>query len=99
MFVVRNVFQCKPGKAGELAERFRRMVPLIEKQGAGTARVLVDTVASFWTVVFEIEVPDLATYERASSERDASAEMRDAMAGYMDLVEGGHREVFRLVDA
>jgi len=95
MYVIRNVFHCKPGKANDLAERFKKMIPHLEKAGAGKGRVLVDAVASFWTVVFEIEAPDLASYENAANQRNTNKEMGDIMAGYMDLVEGGHREVFR----
>jgi|SRR5262245_9882111 hypothetical protein len=98
MLVVRNVFHCKPGKAGELAERFRRVIPLMQREGAGPARVMVDVVSTYWTVVFEMEVADLAAYERALNDRAATPELRDAMGTYMELVEGGHREVFRLVE-
>jgi len=98
MYVVRNVFKCKPGKAGELAKKMRETRPLMQKLGAGNSRVMVDAVASFWTVVSEIEVSDLAAWEKALNDRAANEEMGKAMAGYMDLVEGGYREVFRLVE-
>ncbi len=98
MIVVRNVFRCKPGKAAELANRFRRSIPLMGDLGVGRARVMVDVVSSFWTVVFEMEANDLASYERALNERGATPEMREAMGDYMELVDGGHREVFKLID-
>jgi|SRR4051794_39696745 hypothetical protein len=97
MLVVRNVFRCKPGKASDLADRFRRMIPLMQAQGAPQARVMVDAVAGFWTVVFELQVADLAAYEKSLNDRNDSAEMRELMTGYMDLIEGGHREIFRLL--
>src|SRR3982751_2937528 len=96
MIVVRNVFRCKPGKASELASRFQKMVPMLAQANAGKARVLVDQVASFWTVVFEVEAEDLASHERTMSERGGSAEVREAMGDYMDVAGGGHREVFRI---
>jgi len=52
----------------------------------------------FWTVVFETEAPDLATFEKSFNQRPQSTEMAKAMEGYMDLVEEGHREVFALAE-
>ena len=98
MIVVRNVFRCKSGKATELAGRFQKMIPLAQQAGLGKGRVMVDLVSTFWTVVFEMETADLASYEQSFNERSSTPEMRDAMGNYMELVEGGHREVFKLVD-
>jgi len=62
MFVVRDVFQCRPGQAKALAEILKRALPHFESlDGFVNGRVMVDA------------------------------------AGYMDLVTGGHREIYRLV--
>ena len=95
MFVVRNVFKCKPGKAKEAVEKFKAAHALIEGDGV-SARVLVDEVAGFWTVVTEMEVEDLATFDRLMHERASREEVRQAMAGYLDLVDSGYREIFRI---
>lgn len=97
MIVVRNVFRCKPGKAGELAERMKKMVPLSKQAGAGEIRVLVDVIAGFWTVVLEMEAESMAAHEKLLEQRNNTPEMREAMGNYMELVEGGHREVYRRV--
>ena len=97
MYVVRDVFRCKPGHSKAIADRFKRSFPLMQKmQGFVSARVLVDAVSTYWTVVLEMEVETLAEFERQMNEYSASAEFRDAMKGYMDEVEGGHREIFRV---
>ena len=65
-------------------------------KGFVSARVLIDYVTSYWTVVLEIEVQSLADFERQMDEYSASPEFREAMKGYMDEVDGGHREIFKI---
>ena len=93
MFVIRNVFRCRPGQSRALIEKFQKAMPLMEgiKQ-----RVLVDEVATFWTVVIETETEDLAAFEKLLRERGSRQDVMDAMAGYMDLVESGYREIYRI---
>jgi heme-degrading monooxygenase HmoA len=98
MYVVRDVFRCKPGHSKSVAERFKKSFPLMQKmKGFVSARVLIDYVASYWTVVLEMEVESLGDLERQMSEYSASPEFREAMKGYMDEVDGGHREVYKIV--
>jgi hypothetical protein len=60
-------------------------------------RVMVDEVASFWTVVIETEVEDLAKFGETMKQYGYRKDIQEAMAGYMDLVDGGYREIFRIV--
>lgn len=93
MFLIRNVFKCKPGQAKNLIERFQKSMSLME---GVKHRILVDHVASFWTVVLEIETEDLAGYERQLSDYGSRTDVQEAMSGYMDSVESGYREIFRI---
>lgn len=98
MYLVRDIFQCKPGKAKDLVEKFRGTIRSMEQDDHFRApRLLVDTVASYWTVVLEAEVESLAEFEQHMREFGARPEVRAAMDGYMDLVTGGHREIWRIV--
>jgi hypothetical protein len=98
MYLVRDIFQCKPGKAGELAAKFKRTIPSMESEDRfRNCRVMVDAVASYWTVVLEAEFDSLADFERHMAEYSKRADVREVMAGYMDLVEGGRREIFKVV--
>jgi hypothetical protein len=98
MYVVRDIFRCKPGKAKELIEKFRRTLPVIEKLDRFTNnRIMVDVVADYWTVVIESDVEKLEDFERHLNEFGSRPEVREAMAGYMDLVIEGRREIYRLV--
>ena len=96
MIVVRNVFRCKPGKAKELVKKFKETIPTMKKAGGGEFRVLTDVSATFWTVVFENDVASLEAWEKMFEKMGTQPEMRKAMEGYMDLVDGGHREIFRI---
>ena len=98
MLIIREVFRCKPGKAGALIDKFKAMNALSEGRGQKSSRILVDAVSTYWTVITEFEVESLTAFEKEMAEYANDQEMRDAMAGYMDLVDGGHREIFRLVE-
>lgn len=98
MFLIRDVFRCKPGKAGALAAMFQQTVDSMEKEdGFTNCRLMVDAVATYWTVVLQAEVDDLAKFEHHMKTFGARPEVRESMAGYMDLVEGGHREIWRIL--
>ncbi len=97
MFVVRNVFKCKPGKAKTLIEKVKKVNDLMVAAGAvNNQRVLVDEVASFWTVVIENEVDDMTKFAESMQEYGSREDVQAAMAGYMDLVDGGYREIFKI---
>ena len=97
MFVVRNVFKCKPGKAKVLIEKLKKANQLMREAGSIIPeRVLVDEVAAFWTVVIETEVEDMAQFAESMREYGSRADVQEAMAGYLDIVDGGYREIFRI---
>lgn len=93
MFVIRNVFKCKPGQAKNLIGRFQKAMALMEDT---KQRILVDHVASFWTVVLETEVESIAAFEEQFQQYGERTDVQEAMSGYMDFVESGYREVFRI---
>ena len=95
MFVIRNVFLCKPGQAKNVIDKFKAVQPLMQDFAKHT--IMVDEVASFWTVVVQVETEDLATFQKMLHERGSDTRIQDAMSGYMDFVESGYREIFRVV--
>ena len=44
----------------------------------------------------EVEVDDLASFDKVMQERGSNPQVQQAMAGYTDLVESGYREIFRV---
>ena len=98
MIVIRNVFHCKPGQAKNLVKMFKETSTQPGMEGTKT-RVMTDLSAPFWTVVFETEAESLQAWENQMTALAAGGERantRDPMKGYMDLVEGGYREIFRV---
>jgi len=96
MYVIRDVFQTKPGKAKALVNIFKNASTHMHSMGVKQTRIMTDTVSSYWTVVLEIEVDSMEEYFQQFEGRKSNKEMEDAMKGYMDLVVGGHREIFKV---
>ena len=97
MFLIRNVFHAHPGKAKELVKIFKNASQHLETSGmVKNTRVLTDTASTFWTVIIESEVEDLNSYLSMAHGVSNSKELGEAMKGYIDLVNGGHREIFRI---
>ena len=97
MYVIRDIFRCKPGKAKLLVEKLRATLPSTEKEdGFRNCRLMVDAVATYWTVVLEAEFESLDQFEKHMTEFGRRPEVREALAGYMDLVDSGHREIYRV---
>jgi hypothetical protein len=98
MYVVRDVFDCKPGQSKAVADKFKAALPIVKPMpGFISGRILIDAVGSFWTVVLEMEVESLAMYEKQMTEYSSNEKMREVLKGYMDLINGGHREIFKVV--
>jgi hypothetical protein len=95
MYLVRDIFNTKPGKAKELVAKFKIAMPLFASIGAPPVRIMTDTVANYWTVVIESEVENLQTFFDMMR-TPPPPEAAKAMEGYMDLVNGGRREIFKI---
>ena len=95
MYLVRDVFQTKPGKAKDLVKLFKDVNKFIPKEGIGKTRVMTDVVSNYWTVVQEIEIESLTVWEKMSG-FTSKPEVREILKDYMTLVEGGHREIFKI---
>jgi hypothetical protein len=95
MYLIREVFKAKPGKAKELVKKFKAATPIFEKSGEGqNHKILTDVVAGYWTVIMQWETDDLGKFAANLRSTTGSPELGEIMKGYIDLVEGGHREIF-----
>jgi hypothetical protein len=80
------------------------MSKLNVKLGMPPMRVMTDFCAErFWTVVAEMEMQDLAAFEKMMAEPPPGsmeeADMKqfdEIMKGYHDLVDHGKREIFKI---
>ncbi|HEU6451167.1 MAG TPA: hypothetical protein VFT57_07075 [Gemmatimonadaceae bacterium] len=101
MLVIRDIMYCKPGKVRPMVEKFVAMSKLGEKSGMPRMRVMTDMCAErYWTVVAEMEVEDLQTFEQMMTSIQASDEdakkFEEIMKGYHDLVDSGRREIYKV---
>ncbi len=96
MYLIRDVFHTKPGKAKELVKKFKQAAPFFEKQGLKGFKVMTDIATTYWTVVIESEVDDLGEFGREVRGGTSAPELGKIMEGYMDLVTEGYREIYLL---
>ena len=94
IYLIRDVLHAKPGKAKYLVKKFKEAAPYFEKQGLKNVRVMTDIAAPYWTVVIESQVNDLGSFAKNIRGETSQPEVREIMKGYMDLVDGGYREIF-----
>ena len=101
MLLIREVMYCKPGKVRPLLEKFQAMTKLMQRTGMGKMRVLTDVSAErYWTVVSEMEVKDLKSFEDMMSGQGQNPqdqkEFEKIMQGYHELVDHGRREIYKI---
>ena len=76
MFIVRDMFNAKPGMAGKLAKLMKEVMTM---QGA-KGRVLSDAVANYNTVIMEMEYSSLTEIEQRMKEyMEGRPEMKQKM--------------------
>jgi hypothetical protein len=93
MIVVRDVFQAKYGKGGEL-------VALLKEQqstsGRAYTRILTDASGPFFTVVGEFNLASLAEWEQQASAIFSDPDFGQWFARMVPLVESGRREFWNV---
>lgn len=101
MLLIREIMYCKPGKVRPLVEKFLAMAKLSAKLGMPKMRLMTDVSAErYWTLVAEMEVANMAEFERVmqggGQNTEAMKEFENIMKGYHDLVEHGRREIYKI---
>lgn len=101
MYLIRELMYCMPGKVRPMVEKFLAMSKLSEKLGMPKMRVMTDFAAEqYWTIVSEMEVPDLQSFEQMMSNPQGSPDdlkkFDEIMKGYHDLVDHGKREIYKI---
>ena len=101
MIVIRNVFQLKFGKTREAIALLKEGAAIQQKALAGvdfSTRLLTDVTGPFYTVVMELTVPNLSTFETAGPRLFGDKDWQAHYQKLTPLVESGHREVFTIVE-
>jgi len=96
MIVVRDVFQAKYGKGGDVVALFKEARERWPEAARYGRRILTDASGPFFTIITETEVESLAAWEQLLSEVFANPEF-GAWFGRMEtLVESGRREFYTI---
>ncbi len=94
MLIVRDVFQARYGRGGDLVALMK------EAQAQWPAhyadRILTDASGSFFTVVAETKVDSLAAWEGRQAEVLGLSGFADWFERMTDLVENGRREFYNV---
>jgi hypothetical protein len=94
MILVRDVFQAKYGKGGDLVALFQEAKKMSPNAYAG--RILTDASGPFFTVVAETEVESLAAWEQLIASIFSMPEFGEWFARTEPLVESGRREFYHI---
>ena len=94
MILVRDVFQAKYGKGGELVALFKELRQQRLRQFVD--RILTDASGPFFTVVVEATVESLAAWEQHLAYDFSLPEFGEWFARMTPLVESGRREFYHL---
>jgi hypothetical protein len=101
MIVIRNVFQLKFGKAREAIALMREARAIEKRVMAGleySSRMLTDVTGPFYSLVLELTVPILATFDSNAPRLFGEKEFQENSKKMAPLVESGQREVFSIVE-
>lgn len=97
MYMAREIFHCKPGKAKDVVAKFKKLSVILREQGYGQSRICTDVSGeNYWTVVVEQDIEkidDLAEMSRTVMNDPRTAE---AMKDYHDLILSGRREIYKV---
>lgn len=97
MYLIQETFHAKPGKAKELVRKFKAAAPIFEASQQGqNFRIMTDVASNYWTVIMQYELEDIGAFLGQLRSSTGSPELQGIMAGYLELVEGGKREIFLL---
>lgn len=97
MYVIREVLHCKPGKVRPMVDKFRALSNAVEETGQEPLRLLTDAGGErFWTIIVEAKVERVDDFFALEQKLMENGSLRETMADYHDLVESGHREIYRV---
>lgn len=101
MVVIRNVFQLKFGKTREAVALAKESVAIQKRVLAGkdfSTRLLTDVTGPFYTLVLELTLPNVATFETNAPRLFGDKDWQANYQKMTPLVESGHREIFTIVE-
>jgi len=97
MYVIREVVRCRPGKVGQMIDKFKLIGSAMREMGHEPFRLLTDVTGEpFWTLVAQTQVAAIDEFFVLERRLMASPTLREVMNGYHDLVSNGRREIYKV---
>ena len=97
MFMMREVFHCKPGSVTPLVKKFKELNAVVAEMKYKPFRIYTDVAAEqFWTLVLESEFERMEDAEAMQAKVMADERARKAMADYHEFVVRGRREIYKI---
>jgi hypothetical protein len=98
MIRVRDVFQIEPERMQDAKALAGQMFDALGEEGRGRFTMMTDLVADFFTLVFESEHEDLATFESAFAGTMSNPDAREVYVKFRATIVSGRREIFTIVE-
>jgi len=98
MIIVRNTFSIQPTRMKEAVALVKAGRVLVKQIGFPVPRVSVDFAADMYTLVMETEFASLSDFETRLPKNFDNAEWQAWYAQFTQLILGGRREIFRVID-
>ena len=99
MIVVRNTFRLKFGKTREALAILKEGMAIQKRAGVDVSqRLLTDLTGTFYTIVLELTVPNLAALEATMPKVMGDKDWQANYQKLTPLVESGRRDIFTIVE-
>lgn len=99
MIIVRNTFRLKFGKAREAVAILKEGMAIQKRAGVDVPqRLLTDLTGTFYTIVSELTLPNLAALEATMPRIMGDKDWQANYQKLTPLVESGRREIFSVVE-
>jgi len=99
MIIVRNTFRLKFGKAREAVAILKEGMAIQKRAGVDVPqRLLTDLTGTFYTIVSELTLPNLAALEATMPRIMGNKDWQANYQKLTPLVESGDREIFSVVE-
>jgi hypothetical protein len=100
MLIIREVFTAKPGQASKLAKLFKKAFA-----SDSNVQVMTDLAGEYNTVFMEMQVKNLAEFERQMEEYKSGKpdpkmdpKVAEELSKYTEMYLTGRREIFQIME-
>jgi len=89
MYLIREIYQCKPGTTKEFIDKMRQAIPHLEQNNFINIKLLTEVASNIWNVVLEFETDNIANVEYIPALGKTKV-----LKDYLVSVTNGKREIF-----